>query len=317
MITFKFWRRANAYMHDLYIPFAYNKSIKQMRWNVNDITAPTYDSMMNPLLQALRDLGGSGTIEEINSRIIEIMDLPNEQIELLHTPQKGGRTEIEYRLGWTRTYLKRFGLLENSSRGVWALTELGRTTQEIDPKQVVGVVKAKMRDDRKTKGAETIGEESVEISWENELLDVLLEMDPSAFERLIQRLLRESGFSQVEVTGRSGDGGIDGKGIMRLGGMMSIPVISQCKRWKSSISSSIVRDFRGAMVGRADKGLLVTTGTFTKEAVKEATRDGAPVIDIIDGDRLLEMLKELGLGVDTKIIEVEDVSIDKEWFLTL
>ena len=284
---------------------------------MNDIVVPTYDSMMNPLLQAIRDLGGSGTIEEINGRVIEIMDLSDNQIEVLHNPDKGGSTEIEYRLAWTRTYLKRYGLLENSSRGVWALNESGRKVEEIDSKEVVRLVKDQMKKDRKTKTDNTIDDDGMDISWQDELLDVLLGIDPSAFERLIQRLLRESGFSQVEVTGRSGDGAIDGRGIMRLGGMMSFQVIFQCKRWQSSVGASIVRDFRGAMVGRADKGLLVTTGTFTKEAVNEATRDGAPAIDLIDGDQLLDMLKEFGLGVETKTIEIEDVSIDKEWFLTL
>jgi restriction system protein len=139
-------------------------------------------------------------------------------------------------------------------------------------------------------------------------------MDPSAFERLVQRLLRESGFIQVEVTGQSGDGGIDGKGIMRLGGLLSFHVIFQCKRYRGSVSASQVRDFRGAMVGRADKGLLITTGNFTKDAMREATRDGAPAIDLIDGDLLLDKLKELGLGVKTKIVRAEQITIDHEWF---
>ena len=284
---------------------------------MNDVAVPTYDSMMNPLLQAIRELGGSGTIEEIYGRVIEIMDLSDNQIEILHNPDKGGSTEIEYRLAWTRTYLKRYGVLENSSRGVWALNESGRKVEEVDSKEVVRVVQDQMRKDRKAKTEDSIDEEGLDITWQDELLGVLLGIDPSAFERLIQRLLRESGFSQVEVTGRSGDGGIDGRGIMRLGGMMSFQVIFQCKRWKNSIGASIVRDFRGAMVGRADKGLLVTTGTFTNEAVKEATRDGAPAIDLIDGDQLLNMLKSFGLGVETQIIELENVSIDKEWFSTL
>ena len=288
-----------------------------MRCIVNDVAVPTYDAMMNPLLQALRELGGSGTIEEINGRVIDIMDLSNQQIEILHNPDKGGSTEIEYRLAWTRTYLKRYGLLENSSRGVWALNELGRQVEEVDSKEVVRVIRDQMKKDRKTKIENSLEEEGLDISWQDELLDVLLDVDPSAFERLIQRLLRESGFSQVEVTGRSGDGGIDGRGIMRLGGMMSFQVIFQCKRWKNSVGASIVRDFRGAMVGRADKGLLVTTGTFTKEAIQEATRDGAPAIDLIDGDQLLEMLKSFGLGVETQIIELENVVIDKDWFSTI
>ena len=141
-------------------------------------------------------------------------------------------------------------------------------------------------------------------------------MEPSAFERLVQRLLRESGFIQVEVTGRSGDGGIDGKGIMRLGGLLSFHVIFQCKRYRGSVAPSQVRDFRGAMVGRADKGLLITTGNFTKEAEREATRDGAPAIDLINGDQLIDKLKELGLGVKTEMIEVEKITVDRDWILS-
>ena len=131
----------------------------------------------------------------------------------------------------------------------------------------------------------------------------------------IPPLLRESGFVQVEVTGRTGDGGIDGKGIMRLGGLLSFHVIFQCKRYRDTVGVGHVRDFRGAMVGRADKGLLVTTGNFTKDAVREATRDGAPAIDLIDGDQLVDKLKELELGVHTKVVEVEHVTIDRDWIL--
>jgi restriction system protein len=133
----------------------------------------------------------------------------------------------------------------------------------------------------------------------------------------VQRLLRESGFIQVEVTGQSGDGGIDGKGIMRLGGMLSFHVIFQCKRYSGSVGAGHVRDFRGAMVGRADKGLLITTGNFTRDAEREATRDGAPAIDLIDGNLLAEKLKEMGLGVITKIVQVEQIEINHEWFASL
>ena len=132
-----------------------------------------------------------------------------------------------------------------------------------------------------------------------------------AFERLAQRILRESGFVKVEVTGRSGDGGIDGVGVLRLA-LLSFQVYFQCKKYKGSVSAGAIRDFRGAMVGRTDKGLFITTGTFTAEAKKEATRDGAPAIDLIDGDLLCDLLKNLKLGVSTKM--VEDVTIDPEWF---
>lgn len=158
---------------------------------------------------------------------------------------------------------------------------------------------------------------AIELSWRDELLATLLDMDPDAFERLVQRLLREAGFIQVEVTGRSGDGGIDGKGIMRLSGLLSFHVLFQCKRYRGSVSASQVRDFRGAMVGRADKGLLITTGNFTRDAMQEATRDGADPIDLVDGDKLLDLLKEFGLGVQTKRVEVEQIAIDREWFRAL
>jgi restriction system protein len=116
----------------------------------------------------------------------------------------------------------------------------------------------------------------------------------------------------VEVTGRSGDGGIDGRGIARIHGLMSFHVLFQCKRYKGSVGAGDIRDFRGAMMGRADKGLFITTGTFTPAAVKEATRDGAPPIDLLDGNDFAEKLKELGIGVSTKTVEV--YTVDEAWF---
>ena len=131
----------------------------------------------------------------------------------------------------------------------------------------------------------------------------MFKIKPDAFERLAQRLLRESGFLQVEVTGKTGDGGIDGKGIVRVSGLLSFHVIFQCKRYRGSITPSQIRDFRGAMQGRADKGFFITTGTFTRDAIKEATRDGAPPIDLIDGELLCDKLKEFKLGVQTELTE--------------
>lgn len=274
-----------------------------------------YDELMNPLIQSLKSLGGSGTIEEINNKVAEIALIPSEQLEVLHNPEKGGMTEIEYRLAWTRTYLKGYGIIQNSTRGVWSLTEKGSKVEKIDESDVVRVVREQMKKNKQEVGGED--EPNHTIEWQGELLDMILKMTPSAFERLIQRLLRESGFVQVEVTGQSGDGGIDGHGILRLGGLLSFHVIFQAKRWKGAVGSGQVRDFRGAMVGRADKGLLITTGAFTKDALKEATRDGAPAIDLVDGDQLVEKLKQLSLGVSTKKIEIEQITIDPNWFSSL
>lgn len=275
-----------------------------------------YDDLMNPLLKALHQLGGSGTNDEIYNKVAEIAEIPSEQLEVLHNPDRGGMTEIEYRLRWTCTYLKRYGVIENSARGIWSLTPKGSAIERVDEKDVVRVVRDQMKKEKQEVG-DTEEEQSHKIEWQEELLGIILNMSPAAFERLIQRLLRESGFVQVEVTGQSGDGGIDGHGILRLGGLLSFHVIFQAKRWKGSVGAGQVRDFRGAMVGRADKGLLITTGVFTKEAVREATRDGAPAIDLVDGDQLVEKLKQFTLGVTTKKIEVEQVFVDREWFLHL
>lgn len=276
----------------------------------------TYQAMMNPTLQALKELGGSATIEELYNKVVEVMNIPDEQLEIIHDPERGSQTEVEYRLAWTRSYLKMYGILENSTRGVWALTAKGRQIEQVNPKAVSRYVRD-MKRKQTAKSQEEFEEGDAELTWKEELLQTLLSMPPDAFERLAQRLLRESGFIQVQVTGRSGDGGIDGKGIMRLSGLLSFHVIFQCKRYKGSVTVSQVRDFRGAMVGRADKGLLITTGNFTKDAVTEATRDGAPAIDLIDGDMLINKLKELGLGIKTEIIHVEQVSVDKDWLLAV
>jgi len=288
------------------------------------IKVPTYDTVMNPVIQALKGLGGSGTIEEVNSKATEILGLTDEQLEVLHDEGKSSQTEIEYRLAWARTYLKKFGILENSTRGVWALTPKGRNIDRVNEKEVVQFVRDQLKLtkelDKLTKEITDeidLEETDLEESWRDKLLQTILQMDASAFERLIQRVLRESGFIQVEVTGQSGDGGIDGKGIMRLSGLLSFHVIFQCKRYRGSVTPNHIRDFRGAMVGRADKGLFITTGNFTKEATREATRDGAPAIDLIDGEQLLEKLKELGLGVKTEKMEVEKVTVDTDWFLSI
>jgi len=281
------------------------------------VEIPTFDTLMNPVIQALKNLGGSGTIEEITRKVAEIVGLSDEQLEILHDPEKGVQTEFEYRLAWTRTYLKKYDILENSSRGVWALTPKGIQIDQVNPRVVRREVQEQHKKAPTVSEESEIGDAEAKISWRDELMNTLLSVEPSAFERLVQRLLREAGFIQVEVTGRSGDGGIDGKGIMRLAGMLSFHVIFQCKRYQGSITPSQIRDFRGAMVGRADKALFITTGNFTKEAMREATRDGAPTIDLIDGDQLLEKLKEFELGVRTRKIEVEQVIIDRDWFLSI
>ena len=273
---------------------------------------PTFDEPMDPSIQALKRLGGSGSIDELVTEIIQLLDLPQEVVEVPHGTT--GRTELEYRSAWARTYLRKAGLIENSERGVWALTQKGTKASTIDGRQVARDVKAQIKQatDNDSGGSE---EPDTIPSWQDELIMVLQTMDPTAFERLCQRILRESGFVEVEVTKRSGDGGIDGFGTLRIGGLISFNVLFQSKRHKGNLGSNVVRDFRGAMVGRADKGMIISTGGFTLDARREARRDGAPPIDLIDGNLLADKLKELKLGVTTRW--VEDVEVSDDWFNTI
>ncbi len=275
------------------------------------MSVPTYDEMFNVVLQAVRELGGSGSnseIEEVSSRIL---NLSEKDINEIH---RGNRTKFGYRLAWTRNYLKRYGVLENSERGVWALTQKGKEVKNVNKDEVNKYVKGLDKQIVKELGPqqEVFEEVAQEEIWKDKLLSTIQSIAPEAFERLCQRILRESGFIQVQVTGRSGDGGIDGVGIIRLAGLLSFYVIFQCKRYKGNVPAKEIRDFRGAMIGRADKGIFITTGSFTADAKKEAIRDGAPPIDLVDGEQLVSKLKELRLGV--KVAPKEIVDIDEEWF---
>lgn len=278
---------------------------------------PTVVELLWPTLRAVREIGHSGTIEEIDEQVIEQENFSEEQQGVLH---KGGpKTEIEYRLAWAKTYLKGMGLLDNSTRGVWATTEPGRTVVESDLDGLLRDYRTRLAEDRRLKkerkkeNGEDGDEDGEEDDWREQLLRQLLEMTPDGFERLAQRLLRAAGFINTSITVRSGDGGIDGVGVYRLS-LVSFPVFFQCKRYRGSVGPDKVRDFRGAMTGRGDKGLLITTGTFSSEARREATRDGAPPVDLIDGERLCELLKEQGLGVTTRLVQTEEVEIDSEFF---
>lgn len=284
------------------------------------VVVPRHLDLMNPTLEALRQLGGSASIAELVDKVVALIR-PSKAI-LEHPHGDGHGTELEYQLAWARTYLKKYGLVTNSSHGVWALTPRAAETAAVDVADVVKVLRSggpprKSGATGRTSGSPDNTDEELGTltDWREALLGVLLAMAPPAFERLCQRLLREAGFIEVEVTGRSGDGGIDGHGIIRVAGLISFPVMFQCKRYRGNAGSSAVRDFRGAMMGRADKGLIISTGGFTRDARAEATRDGAPPIDLIDGDLLADKLKELALGVRTR--QVEQVDVDSAWFASL
>lgn len=291
-----------------------------MKGNKIKSKVPPYHEMFIPTLEALKLLGGSGSIAEINEKVYKVADFNDEVLEIPQD-ENGIISKVDYRLAWARTYLKKYGLLDNSSRGIWSLNDHDINTAKLKAEEIVRFVQQLSKKSNKEKDASENEKAEIQdeiddlIDWKEALIEVLLQIEPSAFERLCQRLLRESGFVQVEVTGKSGDGGIDGKGIVQINGFLSFHVIFQCKRYKGSVSSGEIRDFRGAMQGRADKGIFITTGNFTRESIKEATRDGAPPIELIDGELLCDKLKEFNLGVKTELIE--EVSINSSWFKKL
>ncbi len=273
---------------------------------------PSFESYFLPTVECVKARGGSMTIEEMEEAVASVMRLSDELRAVPHGD--GPRSQFDYELAWVRTYLKKVGAMENSERGVWRLTPAGATMSDVELLAIPRRVREMDRQRREAREAEQdieAAEETAEINWRDALLAALLGMPPDAFERLCQRILRESGFTKVEVTGRSGDGGIDGTGVLRLN-LLSFHVLFQSKRIRGSVGAATIRDFRGAMVGRADKGLVITTGSFTPEARREATRDGAPAIDLVDGDALCDLLKQLKLGVDVKL--VEEIEVNASYF---
>lgn len=257
---------------------------------------------INPLLAVLRDLGGSARSSEAKAAVAEHLQLPDEAVE---EQLESGSPRFDNQVSWARYYLARAGYIDSSRRGVWALTEKGRNAGVLSDEEIGELVRdviAKWgrRPKESTEGAQYGSEpplEAVPDDHRFRLLAVLKGLPAAGFERLCQRLLREAGFEQVTVTGRSGDGGIDGIGVLELNAFVSVKVLFQCKRYKNTVGPSVIRDFRGAMMGRADKGLILTTGSFTAESRREAVRDGVPPIELVDGDKLVDLFEQLELGL--------------------
>ncbi|WP_300276377.1 restriction endonuclease [Peptacetobacter sp.] len=271
-----------------------------------------YDDLINPCFQAIKKLGGSAKNDEINEELISMLNLKDNEINDIH---RNSTTKLEYRSAWARTYLKNAGYIENSSRGVWSITELGNKVDKVDNNSIKIEARKNMSNKNENTNIDIADNDVDDYNWQDEILDTIKKITPEKFEKLCQRLLRELGFVNVEVTGKSHDGGIDGKGILRLGGVLSFQVAFQAKRYDGTVSSSVIRDFRGAIMGRVDKGVIITTGIFSREAIKEAIRDGATPIDLIDGNELATHLKELGIGVEVKL--VEKVVVKNTWFENL
>ena len=255
-----------------------------------------------PILQTVKDMGGSGNASEVVDAVIEKLKIPEAEQQAVN---KNGQSRIENQVQWARFYMTRAGFMDSSSRGVWTLTEKGRELDlaKFDYSAAIRAVRSSVaainKEHPKSEVSEDDSSEKVleTTDYREELLKNLKTIPPAGFERFCQRLLREGGFQQVNITGRSGDGGIDGNGILAVNPLVSFYVLFQCKRYDGVVTPSQVRDFRGAMMGRADKGIIITTGTFTLEAKKEARRDGVPPIELVDGDKLIEMCEQFEFGL--------------------
>ena len=282
------------------------------------MNGPQFTRFFWPIIEALRQLGGSGSPSEVRDRVFENLKVSEtEQSETISS----GSSRIYNQIQWARLYLVRSGYMDGSSpRGVWSLTEQGSKANKFTPEQIIGIFKKVQgeikdspveKDDIKgTDGASVFSQEQVVLKYREDIRNVLMSLPASGFEKLCQRLLRESGFERVSITGKSGDGGIDGNGVILVNPFVSFNVVFQCKRYSGSVVPSQVREFRGAMDGRTDKGIIITTGSFTKESSKEAFRDGVKPIELVDGERLIDMFVELELGIK----KVQTYEIDATFF---
>ena len=285
------------------------------------IKSPTQLELIEPTFAALVELGGSANIDEIRDKVIEMLKLPDDIVDEPHNGNASQQTELEYQLAWARTRLKNYGAITNSKRGVWKITTEFSDKTVVSREEVTEHIKKTKLKGKSNSEAEKIindnnpANDSDDIPeelepWRVELADALHNMNPYAFERLSMLLLRECGFSQVKVTKKSGDGGIDGTGKWKVNGIFSFNVAFQCKRFTGSVSASDIRDFRGSLTTDIEKGIFITTGTFTKAAREEASNAGKREIDLIDGEEFINKLIEYRLGVEEKTI----YEVDKAFF---
>lgn len=285
--------------------------------------SPRYTELLVPTFNALKAIGGSGTNEEIHDALVDALNLSDDVLNEIH--KDSNQTEFDYQLAWAKTYLKKYGAISNSARSVWSIEPQFMSVDVLDPKEIDKTVRNNNRiggrEEKKTdevsnthstdQSPENSGIESDEIRpWKKRLFEVLTGMDAYAFERLSQRLLRECGFSQVKVTKKSGDGGIDGTGKLKINGILSFNVAFQCKRYSGTVGAPEIRDFRGSLTTDIEKGIFITTGTFTKAAIEEASVAGKQQIDLINGEEFINKLAEYGIGLK----EIKDYEIDEEFF---
>lgn len=277
---------------------------------------PNYAALIENTFLALKELGGSGKNNEINDKVAELMKLSDTVLAEPHL-NSSSMSEVNYRLAWARTLLKNYGAIENSARSVWSITPAFSDTPSVDGEYVEKNCRKPISGKKTQKETieQQMEEAGVEVPeevrpWRKKLYEVLIHMNPYSFEKLTQRLLRECGFDDVRVTKKSGDGGIDGTGKLRINGIFSFNIAFQCKRYQGSVGAPDIRDFRGSLTTDIEKGVFITTGSFSKQAIEEASNPGKKQIDLINGEEFITKLAEFGIGVR----EIKDYEIDEEYF---
>ncbi len=276
---------------------------------------PQFLNYIKPVLEALQQNGGAGNSSSIIDQVTENLGISDEDLE---EATSNGASRIRNQIQWARFYLFKAGLIDNAERGIWRLTNEGleANLNEDDVYNLFKEVQVKVKkvdkveSKKKEKDAEFENNSTEDEIHSISLIQLIQSLTPGGFEKLCKRLLTEIGIKNITITGGSGDQGIDGKGIVQLNDVVSLNIVFQCKRYKEVVSPHHVRDFRGAMQGRGEKGLIITTGRFTKEAKAEANREGVTPIELIDGERLVDLFEKYKLGLKPVTI----YEIDHEFF---
>jgi restriction system protein len=261
-----------------------------------------------PALDALRELGGSGSPMEVSSTIAKNLNISDEK---LNETIKSGALKFHNQVCWARQYLVWEGYIDSSVRGIWKLTEKGENKKitEDEARKIflkwveINAINRRRKEEKnleKEVDEEEIDDDSsISVDYKQQILDYLRKMTPKNFERFCLYLLRVNHFENLQLTGKSHDEGIDGVAVLRINPFVSFKVLFQAKRYKdgNNVSRDQIGDFRNAMIGRADKGIFITTSKFTQEAIKEANRDGAPQVELVDSDKLIKMIEISQLGL--------------------
>lgn len=277
---------------------------------------------MPHILDALRELGGSATPREVTNAVARIAEVPESK---RYEKLKSGGLRFSNQVAWARQYLVWEGLLASPKHGLWMLTDHGRASQLTDDAAHEIFLKwVKIHADRKagkqgndentkepvdvhkTQEERESIEANLQVGYRDEVLSYLQTLTPSAFEQFCADLLRYLGLERVEVTGGTGDKGIDGEGYLPIEPLVTAKVAFQCKRYSGSVGTKDMLSFIGAIWNRAEKGLFFTTGYFTTQAKQLAQEGNSSLVELIDGDRLVDLLEQYSFGLrEAKTFEVD------------